>query len=210
MNIILIGIQGCGKGTLVEGLRAKIDFSLISVGQLLRDEVATGSEIGKHIHKLQTEGVLVDIDIVIDVLRKKLKEDTSSIRIFDGFPRDSAQADAMENLLNVDLVVHLNLSKDVAINRLMNRLTCASCGHITKKQNVESDICPQCGGKLISRSDDTIEGINKRFEIYEQNTYPLLERYKESGVEVATIDANQTPEKVLEEVLKVIKHEHKN
>ena len=210
MNIILIGIQGCGKGTLVNGLRDKIDFSLISVGQLLRDEVATGSQLGKHIHKLQTEGVLVDLDIVIDVLRKKLKEETASVIVFDGFPRNASQADALEDLLSVDIVLHLNLSKEVAVDRLLNRLTCSSCGYITKKQLVSNNTCPQCGGELVSRSDDTIDGINKRFEIYEKETYPLLQRYRDLGVSVADIDAGRTPEEVLEDVLKVIKNEHKN
>jgi len=189
MNIILIGIQGCGKGTLVEGLKDKIDFSLISSGQLLRDEVATGSEIGKHIHKLQTEGLLVDFDIIVDLLEKKLKENTKPILIFDGCPRNSAQADALDKLLKVDLVIHLNLSKDVAIDRLLSRLTCADCGYITSKHAVSSDTCPQCCGKLVARSDDTLEGINKRFEIYEKETYPLLDRYKKLGVRVETIDS---------------------
>ena len=209
MNIILIGIQGCGKGTLVEGLKGEMDFSLISVGQLLRDEVATGSEIGKHIHELQTAGILVDLDIVIDVLQKKLNENLSSALIFDGFPRNTAQADALDKLLKVDLVLHLNLSKEVAINRLLSRLTCVDCSHITKKQEVSNGVCPLCGGKLVSRSDDTVEGINKRFEIYEKETFPLLQRYEKQGVKVANIDANRTPDEVLEEVLKVINNEHK-
>jgi len=208
MNIVLIGIQGCGKGTLVSGLEQHIDFDLISVGQLLRDEVATGSELGEHIRQIQERGQLVDLDIVMEAVNKKLNTSTKSIKIFDGFPRSAEQADALDKIANVDLVLHLELSKDVAIDRILNRLTCKDCGYITKKQNVESNICPKCNGVLSSRTDDTIDAINKRFELYHNETYPLLARYQSKGV-VVNVDANRTPDEVLSDVLKVINNEYK-
>ena len=109
----------------------------------------------------------------------------------------------LDNILRVDLVIHLDLSKEVALKRILNRLTCSDCAFITKKQDVEDDICPQCGGKLVTRSDDTIESINKRFELYHKETYPLLERYRAQGV-VVDVNANRTPDEVFEEVLKVL------
>jgi len=203
MNIILLGIQGSGKGTLVADLEKYIDFSLVSVGQLLRDEVATGSELGKHIHKLQTEGLLVDLPIVMDVINKTIKSNVKNITIFDGFPRDRAQADELDKIANIDMAIYLNLSKDEAISRVINRLNCSNCGHITSKRKVANDICPQCGGKLIQRSDDTIEGITKRIELYLSETYPLIERYRERGV-LVEVDADREPKLILEDVLKVI------
>lgn len=203
MNIILIGIQGCGKGTLVSGLEQHFDISLISMGQLLREEIATGSDLGNLIKETIDKGELVSTNIIMDTLSKKLATVGDGLTIFDGFPRNMEQLELLNKVTDVDLVIHLNLAKDVAIERILNRLTCADCGYITTKQSVSGDKCPQCCGKLVQRSDDTLEGINKRFEIYEKETYPLLERYKQLGVRVETIDSidrNTT----LNEVMKVL------
>ena len=207
MNIILIGIQGCGKGTLVSGLEKHIDFSLVSMGQLFRDEIATGSELGQEIKKVIDRGELVGMDIVMSTVKKKLETDSSPIKIFDGFPRNLEQADALDTITKVDLVINLNLSKEVAIQRLLNRLTCNKCGHITRKDAVSSNVCPECGGELVSRSDDTLESIEKRFKIFEQETYPLLEKYVKQGVRVETIESIDK-DKTLNAVLKVLNEYH--
>lgn len=207
MNIILIGIQGCGKGTLVSGLEKHIDFSLVSMGQLFRDEIATGSSLGQEIKKVIDRGELVGMDIVMSTVKKKLETDTNEIKIFDGFPRNLEQANALDTITKVDLVIELNLSKEVAIQRLLNRLTCNKCGYITRKDAVSSNVCPECGGELVARSDDTLESIEKRFAIYEKETYPLLEKYKRQGVRVETIDSSEK-EKTLNTVLKVLNEYH--
>ena len=203
MNIVLIGIQGCGKGTLVAGLENHIDFSLVSMGQLFRDEIATGSDLGKQIKEVIDRGELVGMDIVMSTLKKKLETDSAPIKIFDGFPRNLEQAYALDEITNVDLVINLNLSKEVAIERLLNRLTCSKCGFITRKDAVTSNKCQECGGELVHRSDDTIESIEKRFAIYEQETYPLLEKYRKQGVRVEIIDSSNK-NYVLETVLRVL------
>ena len=207
MNIILIGIQGCGKGTLVAGLEKHINFSLISVGQLLRDEVATGSELGKTIKSVIDKGELVSTDIVVSAVKNKLDSDKNQIRIFDGFPRNFEQAEALDKITKVDLVINLTLSKEVAIARLLNRLTCSKCGYITRKDAVTSTVCPECKGELVSRSDDTIESIEKRFAIYEKETYPLLDKYKKQGVRVETIESIEK-DLTLNTVLKVLNEYH--
>ena len=203
MNIILIGIQGCGKGTLVSGLEKHIDFSSVSMGQLFRDEIATGSSLGQEIKKVIDKGELVGMDIVMSTVKKKLETDANQIKIFDGFPRNFEQAEALDKITKVDLVINLTLSKDTAIKRLLNRLTCSKCGHITRKDAVSSNVCPECGGELVSRSDDTLESIEKRFAIYEKETYPLLEKYKKQGVKVETIESIDK-ETTLNTVLKVL------
>lgn len=208
MNIVLIGIQGCGKGTLVAGLEKHFDLALISMGQLLRDEIATGSELGQKIKATIDRGELVSFDIISDTITKKLSETQKELTIFDGFPRNSEQADLLNKITKVDLVIHLNLSKQVAMDRILNRLTCGKCGFITRKQDANSDVCPQCGGKLVQRSDDTVESINKRFEVYEKETYPLLEKYKKQGVRVETIESIDK-DVTLSAVLKVL-NEYKN
>ena len=203
MNIVLIGIQGCGKGTLVAGLEKHINFSLVSMGQLFRDEIATGSELGQEIKKIIDRGELVGMDIVMSTIKNKLETDASPIKIFDGFPRNLEQAEALDKITNVDLVIHLDLSKEIAIERLLNRLTCSDCGFITRKDAVTSNICSECGGKLESRSDDTLESIEKRFAIFETVTYPLLEKYRKQGVRVETIESINK-EETLNTVLKVL------
>lgn len=203
MNIVLIGIQGCGKGTLVAGLEQHINFSLISMGQLFRDEIATGSALGQEIKSVMDRGELVGMNIVMSTIQKKLETDNSPIKIFDGFPRNLEQANALDDITKVDLVIHLNLSKDVAIQRLLNRLTCSKCGYITRKDAVTSNVCPECSGELVSRSDDTLESIEKRFAIFEKETYPLLEKYKTQGVRVETIDSSDK-NVTLNAVLKVL------
>ena len=203
MNILLIGIQGCGKGTLVAGLENHIDFSLVSMGQLFRDEIATGSSLGQEIKKIIDRGELVGMDIVMSTIKNKLKQDTSPIKIFDGFPRNLEQADALNEITKIDLVIHLDLPKEEAIKRLLNRLTCSKCGYITRKDAVTSNVCSECGGELVSRSDDTLESIEKRFAIFEKETYPLLEKYRQLGVRVETIESIDK-EKTLNAVLKVL------
>lgn len=205
MNIVLIGIQGSGKGTLVADLQNYIAFELISTGKLFRDEIATGSQLGKYIAKLINAGNLVDNDTVMQVLKNKLDSVAKPNVVFDGFPREIGQAKLLKQIMDVDLVINLNLSREKAIDRLLNRLTCKKCNLITKKTEVNSNVCSVCGGELFTRDDDTVESINKRFEIFENNTLPLLDLYKSWGVKVVDIDASQTPKQVLADVMRVIK-----
>ncbi len=203
MNIVLIGIQGCGKGTLVAGLEKHIDFSLVSMGQLFRDEIATGSALGQEIKQIIDRGELVGMDIVMSTINNKLKQDSNRIKIFDGFPRNLEQAEALDKITNVDLVIHLDLPKEEAVKRLLNRLTCSNCGYITRKDAVTSNVCSECGGELVHRSDDTVESIEKRFAIFENVTYPLIDKYKKQGVRVETIDSTDK-DVSLSTVLKVL------
>lgn len=209
MNIVLLGIQGSGKGTLVLDLEKYFDFTLVSVGQLLRDEISTGSVLGKQIKEKIDKGLLVDLNTIKSIVENKLKNNTRSITIFDGFPRNREQAEMLDKIAKVDLLIYLKLTKDLAIDRVLNRLMCTKCGNITTAKATNSNICLECGGKLARRSDDRLEAVEKRFEQYEKETFPLLEKYRAQGV-VLEIDASKTPEEVLDIVLKVIKNEHKN
>jgi adenylate kinase len=197
-------MPNAGKGTLVADMKKDFDFDLVSVGQALRDEVATGSELGKYIKKLQDEGLLVDMDIVMRVLDNMLKNSTKDIMVFDGFPRNLAQAEAFDNISSVDMVLHLTLPKEVAIERSITRLTCKKCGFISSTRFTDSKICPECGGEFGQRSDDTLEGMTKRLETYEKETYPLIDFYKKRGV-VIDIDSSLGSEHTYEVVKKAIR-----
>ena len=207
MNIVLLGIQGSGKGTLVLELEKHLDFSLISVGLLLREEIATGSELGKYISSVINSGNLLDTKTVLEVIDEKLKR-TKDINIFDGFPRNSEQAEALDKIAKVDLVIYLNLPKEVAKERILNRLTCTKCGNVTSKLFEKSTICSKCGGELAVRADDTPEAVEKRFEQYKELTYPLLKKYK-AETKVLELDATKPTSELLDIVLEVI-NEHNN
>ncbi len=208
MNIVLIGIQGSGKGTLVTSLEKKFNFNLISTGQLLREEVMTGSDLGKHIKEIQMNGKLVELNIVMNVINKKLQSKDKKITIFDGFPRNIEQAKALDKICKVDIVLYLNLTKEIAIERLLSRLTCSKCGHVFNRHRINSTVCPDCGGKLEQRYDDTIDSINKRFEGFYLDTYPLIEKYKKDNV-LFEVDASGTPDEVANTCLRII-NEHNN
>ena len=207
MNIVLLGIQGSGKGTLVLALEKHLDFSLISVGQLLREEIATGSKLGEYISSVINNGNLLDTEIVLKVIDSKLKN-TKDFAIFDGFPRNKEQADALDKVAKVDLVIYLNLPKSIAKERILNRLTCTKCGNVTSKLFEKSTICSKCGGNLAKREDDTPEAVEKRFEQYEQLTYPLLKKYKAES-RVIELDATKPTSELLDIVLEVL-NEHNN
>ena len=207
MNIILLGMQGSGKGTVIYNLEQHLDFKLVSPGQILRQEVSTGSDLGKYIHLIQVSGKLVDTDLVIETINAQLENNNKEIVIFDGFPRNLEQLNKFEKISKFDLVIHLDLDREVAIKRMSNRLVCNNCGHTTSADKVESYIC-KCGGTLARRADDTEEGIKTRLDIYERETKPLLNIFRQRGI-VVDIDANRYPIEIVKDVLKVI-NEYKN
>lgn len=207
MNIILLGIQGSGKGTLVAQLQKHLSFTLISTGQLLRDEVKKNTDLGKHIHELLTAGKLVETETVINVISHKLNT-CSGVVLFDGFPRNNEQAEKLNKILKVDFVIHLKLDKETALERLLSRLTCSNCGFVTNKKHISTTKCPKCGHELSVRSDDVVDGINKRFEIYDKETYPLIEKYNSLGARIIEVDASKQPSEICKEILKVIKDEY--
>ena len=123
--------------------------------------------------------------------------------MFDGFPRTTEQADALDKICKIDKAIYLKLNKSVAKKRLLNRLTCVNCQHITSKNEIKNLICPVCGGKLATRHDDTPASIDQRFKVFEEVTMPLIARYKKQGV-LCQVDASKTIQEVFEEVLKVL------
>lgn len=208
MNIVLLGIQGSGKGTVKENISNKIDFEYISTGLLLREEIASNSKLGLQVKDKINKGELVDTRIIMELIFKRLRNNKKPNVVFDGFPRNLAQAKELEKLCELDLIIFLNLKKEDAINRILNRLNCPKCGLTTNVNDVKNGICPVCGAKLVRRSDDTEEAINKRFEQYFSETYPLIDYYKQQNL-LVEIDASLPPEKVAEQVMRAI-NEHNN
>ncbi len=206
MNIVLIGIQGSGKGTVVENISSQFEFDYISTGLLLREEIASGSRLGMQVKEIINKGNLVDNQLVLDLIFKRLRNNKKANVIFDGFPRNVSQAKDLEKLCELDLVVYLNLKKEDAFKRILNRLNCPKCGLTTSVDKAKSGICPSCGAKLERRADDNEDAINKRFEKFYSETYPLIDYYKKQNL-VVEVDANLKPNEVADLVMRAI-NEH--
>ena len=205
--IILIAAPAAGKGTISKYIEDKYNYKHISTGDLLREEVRKNTLIGKEIKPLLEKGSLVGDDIIKEVFEKEFRKSKSNI-ILDGIPRTLNQAKMLDSLDNSDdnveitNVINIDIDKEVAINRIENRLICESCGSVYNKSIMTDDKCTKCGGNLTSRNDDTKETFLERYETFLKQTKPLLKYY---GDKVITIYNNTSLEDVYESVDKILK-----
>jgi len=186
MKMIFLGAPGVGKGTHA-GLIAKLySIPKISTGDLFREEVKKGTELGKRIEGILNAGELVPDEIVIEVLKKRIsQEDCKNGYILDGFPRTIPQAEALDKITKIDLVVNLVASEQTIIDRITNRYTCRNCGEVYNIKFVppkREGICDKCGGELYQREDQKPEVVKERLRVYEEKTKPLIEYYKNKGI----------------------------
>jgi adenylate kinase len=187
MRIILLGAPGSGKGTQAQKMVEQFNIPQVSTGDLLREAVAAGTELGKRAKAAMDAGELVSDDIVLGMIRERLaKPDADNGFILDGFPRNLAQAQSLDGLLEelgapLDAAVLMDVDFDVLLKRLTGRRTCAECGRV---YNIyffppsREGICDACGGELRHRADDNEETISQRLKVYEAQTAPLVEFYE--------------------------------
>jgi len=192
MKIILLGAPGAGKGTVAK-LLTDFDGSVqISTGDILRGAVKAGTELGKKAQGYMERGDLVPDSLIMDIMGARLQEpDCKKGFILDGFPRTIPQAEALKDLLkklklNLDLVVNLDVPRDVILDRLTTRRTCSNpdCQeiyNIKSKPPTADGKCKKCGWKVVQRSDETEEAISKRLLTYNEKTSPLIDYYKKEG-----------------------------
>lgn len=186
MKIIMLGPTNSGKGTYASRLSPILKVPHISTGQIFRDNIAKGTELGKKVEKFLNAGLLVPDDITMEVVKERIKRpDCKNGYIFDGFPRTLKQAEELEKIDPPEVVLYLDAPEWLLIKRLSSRVTCKNCGKIYNLLNVKpkkDGICDDCGGKLITREDETPESIKMRLKEYENNTKPLIEYYKKKGI----------------------------
>ena len=212
MKIILLGAPGSGKGTQAKKLMDNFGFPQISTGNLLRQAIADGTEIGKQAKAIMAAGNLVSDKIVLDLIRVSLDSPSSHSGFFlDGYPRNIAQAESLDELLTsinqpLDHAILIDVDSDTLVKRLSGRRMCSLTGKILNiyySDQSEIDECLSAGGELIQRSDDNIESITNRINVYREQTEPLLEYYKFRGLLIIA-DGNGDIDQVYKRVLKSI------
>ncbi len=190
MRLILLGPPGAGKGTQAKKLVEKHTIPQISTGDILRAAVKDGTELGKEAQSYMNKGELVPDSIVVGIIRERLQEsDCTKGYILDGFPRTVPQADELKKALSemgqsIDHVLSIVVADEELIRRLTGRRTCKECGagfHIMYKKPKQEGICDQCNGPLIQRDDDKEATIKNRLAVYNEQTEPLIQYYKNDG-----------------------------
>ncbi|MBO5408991.1 MAG: adenylate kinase [Clostridia bacterium] len=187
MVLTLIGAPGAGKGTLASTLTKQLEIPTISTGALLRDEIGSGSELGKEINALISNGNFVSDEMVSSLLIKRLQQpDCKNGYILDGFPRNETQAENLPNLgIYLEKAILLSVSDSEIITRLTGRRECPNCRatyHIKYNPSKVDGVCDVCGAALQVRADDTPEVIQKRLTIYHKQTEPLIQFFRQKGL----------------------------
>ena len=190
-----MGAPGSGKGTQAEKLMDEFNCLQISTGVLLRQAIESGSELGKKVQKIMSQGLLVSDDIVLDLIKNELSEIGESGFLLDGYPRNINQAKSLNDLLEnidklLDYSILIDVPSEILIKRLSGRRTCSLTGktlNIYFSSENEIDECLSKGGELLQREDDNEESIKKRIEVYEEQTEPMVDFYRSRGL-LHTID----------------------
>jgi adenylate kinase len=190
MRIVLLGAPGSGKGTQAQRLQSKYGVPQVSSGDLLREAVARGTELGLKAKAVMDAGQLVSDDIVLGLIRDRLsRPDAARGFILDGFPRNTVQANSLNALLDtldqpLDAVLLLDVGRDTLMKRLAGRRSCPKCGSVYNVHSLPAGTttCAKDGTALVQRADDKEEVIGKRLEVYEQQTRPLVEHYSKLGL----------------------------
>ncbi|MDI9646105.1 MAG: adenylate kinase [Archaeoglobales archaeon] len=209
MNLILLGAPGAGKGTQAKRLAEKYKIAHISTGDMLRDAVARGSDLGKKAKEYMDRGELVPDDIVIGIVKERLKEeDCRNGFILDGFPRTLKQAEALDKILlelgkEIDAVINIFVPEDEVVKRIAYRRSCRRCGAVYNLiyDPPKGDVCDKCGGDLYQRDDDKEEVVRERYRVYRNRTEPLIEYYRKRG-KIIDVNGTRSIEDVFNEIVR--------
>ena len=216
MNIILIAPPAAGKGTQAKLLSEKYNIPHISTGDLLRDEISKGTELGLSLKEKMDKGDLIDDATILNLLKERLSlSDCNNGYILDGYPRNVSQAEEYEKLLNslnkdIGKVIFFDIEEKLALQRTVSRIVCPNCGTsynllVNDLKPKNDGICDKCGSFLKVRSDDTEEVFKKRFETFIDKTKTLKDFYQEKGnLYIINVDENKNVNDIFNEVVKVL------
>ncbi len=208
MRLILMGPPGSGKGTQAEFISGQLGIAHISTGNMFRKAISGRTELGSKAKEYLDSGRLVPDEITVGIVRERLQEpDCKKGFLLDGFPRTVAQAQALDEMvakmgLALDAVINIQVPREEILKRLTGRRMCKECGgtyHVSFSPPLQADRCDKCGGDLYQRDDDTESTINKRLDVYKEQTEPLIAYYEKQRL-LKDINGNQDIKEVLAEI----------
>ena len=208
MNLILLGAPGAGKGTQAELLCQQLEIPSISTGNMLREAMANGSELGKQVKSYMESGSLVPDDVILSIVAERVqKPDCKNGFILDGVPRTLAQAEALDAKgVTIDHVVSLEVADEPIVGRMSGRRVCTKCGasyHIVSNPTKTEGICDLCGGKVDIRKDDEPATVLHRLEVYHQTTEVLKDYYAKQN-KLCLVEGNQPIADANRDILRAI------
>ena len=209
MNLILLGAPGAGKGTQAEILCERLNIPTISTGNMIREAMKSGTEMGRKAKEYAENGKLVPDEVVIGIVDERLRlDDCKNGFILDGFPRTIPQAEALDRMgIIIDRVVDINVPDEVITRRVSGRRACLDCGstyHIETKKPQVDGVCDRCGSTLVQRKDDLPETVQERLHVYHAQTEPLRDYYAAAG-KLLVVDGQQGIQEIAEQTLELLK-----
>ena len=209
MKLILLGAPGAGKGTQAEILCDRLNIPTISTGNMIREAMKSGTEMGLKAKEYAENGKLVPDEVVIGIVDERLRQDDCKNGfILDGFPRTIPQAEALDRMgIIIDRVVDINVPDEVITRRVSGRRACLDCGstyHIETKKPQVDGVCDRCGSTLVQRKDDLPETVQERLHVYHAQTEPLRDYYAAAG-KVLVVDGQQGIQEIAEQTLELLK-----
>lgn len=212
MKLIMLGAPGAGKGTQAKMIASKYEIPHISTGDIFRANIKNGTELGKKAKAFMDQGLLVPDELTVDLVIDRLaQDDCKNGYILDGFPRTIPQAEALDAALGklgekMDYAIDVDVPDENIVSRMSGRRACTGCGatyHIVYNPSKKGEACEVCGEQLVLRDDDRPETVQKRLNVYHDQTQPLIEYYKKQGI-LKTVDGTQDMKDVFAAITEIL------
>lgn len=212
MRIIMLGAPGAGKGTQAKKMAEKYGIPHISTGDIFRANIKNNTELGKKAKTYMDQGLLVPDELTCDLVVDRIQqEDAVNGYVLDGFPRTIPQAECLTDALNklgskIDFAIDVNVPDENIVNRMSGRRACLKCGatyHVVYAAPDKEGVCDTCGDELVLREDDKPETVQKRLNVYHEQTQPLIDYYTKQGV-LKTVDGTKNLEEVFQEIVNIL------
>lgn len=212
MKVIMLGAPGAGKGTQAKKIAAKYQIPHISTGDIFRANIKEGTELGKKAKEYMDQGLLVPDELVVDLVVDRVKQDDcKNGYVLDGFPRTIPQAEALDKALNalgekMDYAIDVEVPDENIVRRMGGRRACVGCGatyHLIYAAPKVENVCDTCGKELILRDDDKPETVQKRLNVYHEQTQPLIDYYNHSGI-LKTVDGTVDIDDVFQAIVEIL------